>query len=270
MLTGQVCELMGILNCTPDSFFDGGRHNQVEAAISHAIRLLDEGASMIDIGGESSRPGAESVSAHEELRRVLPVVEALCDLRRERSFAISIDTVKTEVARQAVRAGAEIINDISMAQSDPAMIPFMVESGASVVLNHMRGEPRTMQLNPHYDNVVAEVQAELLVVAQRLESMGMASERICLDPGIGFGKRLEDNYLLISQASAFHTLGYPLLYGMSRKSYIGRTPGLENSDRLMPSIASALMVAQAGTCVLRVHDVAATREALLMWNAIGA
>jgi len=259
---------MGILNCTPDSFFDGGTHGSVDAALFHAVRMLDEGAVVIDVGGESTRPGSQGVSAEEELQRILPVVQLLAQMQRERSFVISIDTVKAVVAEACVKAGAEIINDVSMAQSDPRMAPFMAECDVGIVLNHTRGEPRSMQINPYYDDVVAEVRQELLVAAHDLEARGVARERICLDPGIGFGKRLQDNYQLIAHARDFHGLGYPLLYGMSRKSYIGRTPGLEESDRLIPSVASALLVAQAGPCILRVHDVGVTREALTMQNQI--
>lgn len=261
-------ELMGIVNCTPDSFFDGGLHETCEAAVSHALKLLEEGATILDIGGESSRPGAQAVSEEEELSRVIPVIQRLATLKLAKPFWISIDTTKAKVAQAAVAAGAHIINDISMASLDSQMGSIMASSGASVVLNHMQGEPRTMQLNPSYTDVVKEVGQALVVAAQRLQQVGVPAEKICLDPGIGFGKRLEDNYALIQRAQEFHSLGYPLLYGMSRKSFIGRTLGLEQSDRLIPSVISAVEVARQGVQVLRVHDVQATREALLMWNAL--
>jgi dihydropteroate synthase len=266
---GSRPELMGIVNCTPDSFFDGGRHNSCDAAWEHALQLLEEGATILDIGGESSRPGAEMVSVEEEIQRVLPVIERLAQLQKERRFFISIDTVKASVASAAIAAGAQIVNDISMTRLDPDMAQLIAATGVSVVLNHMRGDPRSMQVAPHFDDVVAEVKAELLQAAHSLEALGVSSAKICLDPGIGFGKRFEDNYALIGRAREFHDLGYPLLFGMSRKSYIGRTPGLEQSDRLIPSVVSAVMVAQQGVCVLRVHDVAATREAMVMLGALG-
>lgn len=266
--TGPMPEIMGIVNCTPDSFFDGGKHDTSEAAFAHALKLLEEGANILDIGGESTRPGAEAVSAEEEMARVLPVIQQLSTLHKDRNFWISIDTTKAQVALAAVQAGAHIVNDISMARFDPFMGPFLAESRVSVVLNHMRGEPRTMQLSPHYADVVQEVGQELLQAAETLQKLGVPADQICLDPGIGFGKRLEDNYQLIARASVFHERGYPLLYGMSRKSFIGRTPGLELSDRLIPSLVAALEAARQGVQVLRVHDVAATREALLMWKAL--
>ena len=265
---GPLPDLMGIVNCTPDSFFDGGLHWDVDAAYAHALRLLDEGALLIDVGGESTRPGAEKVSSAEEIQRTIPLVERLAELRKSQHFFISIDTVKSSVAYAAMNAGAQIINDISMCRHDPEMRSVAVETGASVVLNHMRGEPQTMQQKPHYHDVMAEVQAELLSAAELLLHSGMAKEKICLDPGIGFGKRLEDNYSLIARAQELHALGFPLLYGMSRKSYIGKTPGLEQSDRLIPSLVSAMLAAQQRVGILRVHDVAATREALLMLQAI--
>lgn len=261
-------ELMGIVNCTPDSFFDGGLHETCEAAVSHGLKLLEEGATILDIGGESSRPGAQAVSEEEELSRVIPVIQRLATLKLARPFWISIDTTKAKVAQAAIEAGAHIINDISMATLDSQMGSIIASSGASVVLNHMQGEPRTMQLNPSYTDVVKEVGLALVAAAQRLQGLGVPAEKICLDPGIGFGKRLEDNYALIQRAKEFHSLGYPLLYGMSRKSFIGRTLGLEQSDRLIPSVISAVEVARQGVQVLRVHDVQATREALLMWNAL--
>jgi len=267
---GPVPDLMGILNCTPDSFFDGGVHWDVDAAYAHAVRLLDEGALIIDVGGESTRPGAASVSSSEEMNRTIPVIERLAELNQSRRFFISIDTIKASVARRAMNAGAHIINDISMCFADPEMLDVVVETGASVVLNHMRGEPRTMQQNPHYDDVIADVMAELNSAAERLMQAGVAKQKICVDPGIGFGKRLEDNYALIARASELHKLGFAVLYGMSRKSYIAKTPGLEQSDRLVPSLISAMLAAQQNVGILRVHDVAATHEALVMMQAIAA
>ena len=260
-------EIMGIVNCTPDSFFDGGKHATMELATEHAVRLLDEGALILDIGGESTRPGSQPVSAEPEISRVIPVIQNLAALQSQRHFFLSVDTVKAKVAVEAVRAGAQIVNDVSMG-ADPDMAALVADSSCSLVLNHTRGKPKVMQLNPFYNDVLTEVGQELRQAAQHFLDCGVAQERICLDPGIGFGKRLKDNYTLIAKADHFHALGFPLLYGMSRKSYIGNTDGLEKSDRLIPSVVSATLVAQQGVGVVRVHDVAATREALIMLGAI--
>ena len=265
---GPIPDLMGIVNCTPDSFFDGGRHATADLAFEHAMLLVDEGAVLIDVGGESTRPGADAVSAQEELARVLPVIERLAQAQSRHRFAISVDTMKASVALAAVKAGAQVVNDVSMLRHDPAMASVVAQTGASAVLNHMRGEPRTMQANPSFLDVVGEVSAELMAAALTLQDLGVDPTRICLDPGIGFGKRLEDNVRLIAQATRFVELGYPVLYGLSRKSFIGRTPGLEQSDRLVPSVVAAVIAAQGGVRLLRVHDVKATREALLMWAAL--
>lgn len=257
-------ELMGILNCTPDSFFDGGKRTDLSSQLIWAKQMLVEGASIIDIGGESTRPGAASVSADEELRRVIPVIQELKKWQSDFHFQISIDTTKAHVAKEAVLSGATIINDVTMGQSDPQMMETMVHSGASIVLNHIQGTPRDMQIQPNYADCVSEVQNALKQVAIQLEQMGLSRQKICLDPGICFGKRLEDNYELIRSANVFCQMGYPVLYGVSRKSYIGKTPGLETSDRLIPSVVSAVLLARSGVGVLRVHDVAATREGLLI------
>lgn len=262
--------LMGIVNTTPDSFFDGGLHNAPDAAYEHAIRLLDEGALILDVGGESTRPGSFSVSTEEEIARILPVVKRLQVELSRRNFYISVDTVKSEVARAALAAGAHIVNDISALTQDPSMAGLVRSCNASVVLNHMKGEPHTMQENPYYNHVVAEVRQYLASRVQVLLDMGVEAERICLDPGIGFGKRPTDNLKLIASVDDFLPMGYPILMGMSRKSYIGRIPGLENSNRLVPSVVSGVFAAFGGASVLRVHDVAATNEALLMMKALAA
>jgi len=262
--------LMGIVNATPDSFFDGGRHPTPVSAVEHALQLFDDGAVILDIGGESSRPGAQPVSADEEIARIVPVIQALHRETSRNAFYISVDTVKASVARAAMDAGAHIVNDISALTADADMTAVVLETEASVVLNHMKGEPRTMQENPYYANVVAEVRQYLASRVQELLNKGMDPLRICLDPGIGFGKRPEDNLKLIAGVDDFLPLGFPVLMGMSRKSYIGRTPGLETSDRLVPSVISAAFAALGGASVIRVHDVRATREAFLMLKALVA
>lgn len=260
--------LMGIVNTTPDSFFDGGHHNAPDAAFEHALRLLDEGATILDIGGESTRPGAAPVSAEEELSRVLPVVKRLSSELSRRSFFISIDTLKAAVAAPCLAAGAHIVNDVSALEYDSGMAALVRDSGASVVLNHMRGEPRTMQNNPIYTHVVAEVRQYLAARIQHLMDMGIDPAKICIDPGVGFGKSTADNHRLIGGVDDMASLGFPVLMGMSRKSYIGRTVGLEQSDRLIPSVVSAVLTMFGGATVLRVHDVKETREGLLMAKAL--
>lgn len=267
-------ELMGIVNVTPDSFFDGGQHNTVERAIAHALQLVAEGASIIDVGGESTRPGAAPVDETQECERVLPVLKALAPHCPQRGFLLSIDTRHAEVADQALNAGASIVNDVS-ALADPAMADVILKHSASVVLNHMRGTPDTMQTDPQYQDVLREVVQELLQPALHLIRLGLDPRRICLDPGIGFGKRHSDNIALIAHAQDLMVLSdsmagnvFPWLYGMSRKSFIGRVEGLEQSDRLIPSLVCAAVVAKNGVGLLRVHDVAATREALAMARAL--
>ena len=265
VLGGDGPLLMGILNVTPDSFFDGGRHAGVDAALRHAEALLDAGADILDVGGESSRPGADPVPEAEELARTRPVVEALW---KRFAVPISIDTVKSAVARAALEAGACIINDISAMEQDPMMLEVPQAFGAGVVLNHMRGTPRDMQLAPAYGDVVAEVREYLKGRVQLLAAMGVAADRIAIDPGIGFGKRVKDNYALLDRLEALDGLGCPILVGASRKSFIAKTPGLEDSDRLIPSVAAALYAALKGASILRVHDVGETREALALIQAV--
>ena len=265
---GPLPELMGIVNCTPDSFFDGGKRPTIDLQEDFALSLLDEGARILDIGGESTRPGSCGVGAQEELDRVAPLLERLVRHQKSRPFWLSIDTVKHPVAKAALDLGVQIVNDISMCRHDPDMGVLIAQTGASVVLSHMRGEPQNMQVNPLYTDCVDEVKNELIDATLGLMRLGVAQERICLDPGIGFGKRLEDNYALIRNAREFVALGFPILYGLSRKSYIAKTPGLETSDRLVPSIVSALHVVQQGVQLLRVHDVRATYEAITMWNVL--
>lgn len=260
--------VMGIVNVTPDSFFDGGKHNTLDAAFEHAQKLLDEGASIIDIGGESSRPGAAHVSAQEEIERVVPLIRKLAPLLSTRNFTISVDTVKSEVALESVKAGAHIINDISALQFDPNMAQTIAETKASCVLNHMRGNFGTMQQDfAPYQDVVREVRESLLQAAQKLIDLGVDEKTICLDPGIGFGKDLQNNLDLIAYAEKFVDTRFPVLYGMSRKSFVGKTPGLENSDRLIPTVVSGILAALGGATVIRVHDV---REAVESFQLLKA
>lgn len=259
---------MGIVNVTPDSFFDGGKHNTLDAAYAHAKKLLDEGAQILDIGGESSRPGAKSVSAAEEIERVVPLVKKLQPLLSQKNFWISVDTVKSEVARESMKAGAHIINDISALEFDPNMAKTIAETHASSVLNHMRGNFGTMQQDfKPYRDVVLEVKTALLDAAHKLTALGVEEETICLDPGIGFGKDLQNNLDLIANVEAFVETGFPVLYGMSRKSYIGKISGLETSDRLIPTVVSGILTALSGATVIRVHDVREAVESLKLIKA---
>lgn len=258
--------VMGIVNVTPDSFSDGGDHAGTEAAITHGRRLVAEGAAILDVGGESTRPGSEPVSVDEELARVVPVVRALAADR----IPVSIDTRHAEVAAACVAEGACIINDVSGFR-DPAMVEVAVGSGCGLVAMHMLGEPKTMQAEPRYEDVTREVGAYLLDVAMRLESAGVDPERIALDPGIGFGKTLEHNLTLLRDTADFVAQGYPVLIGASRKRFIGELTGVEDpKERLGGSVATALWVASRGAAVVRVHDVAQTVQALAVADALGA
>ena len=263
-----VAAVMGIVNVTPDSFFDGGKHNTLDAAYEHALKLLDEGAEILDIGGESSRPGAAAVSAEEEIDRVVPLVKKLVPLLSTRKFWISIDTLKSEVALESMKAGAHIINDISALSHDPNMAKTIADTEAASVLNHMRGNFGTMQQDyAPYQDVVADVERELLFAAQKLIDLGVDEKTICLDPGIGFGKDLQNNLDLIAGVETFVQTGFPVLYGMSRKSYIGKISGLEKSDRLIPTVISGIFTALSGATVIRVHDVKEAVESLQLLKA---
>ena len=259
--------VMGIVNVTPDSFSDGGKFFSPDAAIAHGKQLVAEGADVLDIGGESTRPGSNEVPDEEEIRRVVPVIEGLRDLKTP----ISIDTRKAAVAKAAIQAGAQIINDVAGFR-DPGLAPLAASTGAGVVLMHMRGEPRTMQSDIHYDDVVREVRDYLLERARAVERQGVARESIVLDPGIGFGKRsgkgIEDNALLLRHLGTLTDLGYPVLVGASRKSFIGNILRLPMPDRLEGSIAAAVIAAWEGANVVRVHDVRATRRAVDLADAV--
>ncbi len=264
---GRLPLLMGIVNVTPDSFSDGGQFLDSKAAISHAQRLLAEGADILDIGGESTRPYATPVSADEELRRVLPVIEAV--LRHDPAAVLSIDTSKAAVAKAAIAAGAQIINDITGLFGDPAMIEVAIAGGAGVCAMHMQGNPQTMQDNPFYDDVVDEIYAFLCERRDALTTAGIDRERICLDPGIGFGKTHEHNTKLMAHCRRFHDLGCPLLIGHSRKAFIGAAVGDKTADRTPGTIGGALALARQGVQIIRVHDVAAVRQALILFEACG-
>jgi dihydropteroate synthase len=254
--------VMGIVNVTPDSFSDGGRSLALEDALATADRLVAEGADLLDIGGESSRPGANVIPVDEEIRRVIPVIRGLVG---RVSVPISVDTTKPEVARLALEAGAAILNDIG-GLDDPELLAIAAESGAGVVLMHMQGSPRTMQVDPRYEDVVHEVRDDLARKVECAEAAGISRERIAVDPGIGFGKTFEHNLLLLRDLEAFTALGCVLLVGTSRKGFLGKLAGRRTGDQTIPSVVSALAAASAGARVVRVHDVAATVEALRVWE----
>ena len=256
--------LMGVVNVTPDSFSDGGQHVDTTSAIAHAQKLVTEGADIIDIGGESTRPGALPVSIQEELARILPVMAAM----RDCGAAISVDTCKPEVMQAALDAGADIINDVTGMRQPEAQRIVAAHPNCGVCLMHMQGEPRTMQSNPHYQNVVHEVQEALVAQAHLLERLGVKRARISLDPGLGFGKTLEHNYQLLHGLAQLVQSGYPIVLGASRKSLIGRVTGKPVDQRLSGSIAAALAGVARGVAVVRVHDVDATHDALKVWQAI--
>src|SRR6059058_3700292 len=259
-----MAKLMGVVNVTPDSFSDGGLYLDPEAAVAHGRELAEAGAEILDVGGESTRPGAEPVSAEEELRRVVPVIQGLSGA----GARISVDTSKAAVAAVALDAGAEIVNDVTALRADPEMAPLCAERGAGVVLMHMLGEPRTMQEDPRYEDVVAEVKAFL---AERLEfavAAGIAEERVWLDPGIGFGKTPAHNMELLRRLGELRELGRPLVIGTSRKSFIGKVDGSAADERLGGTIASSVLAAAEGAAVLRVHDVAEVRQPLTVAAAI--
>lgn len=255
---------MGIVNATPDSFSDGGLAFTFEDAIKRAEGLVAEGADILDIGGESSRPGAVDVSIEEEIRRVIPVVAALA---QRTSVPISVDTTEPEVARLALDAGASIINDIR-ALEDPAMLALAAGSDAGVVLMHMQGNPRTMQINPQYVDVLAEVLAFLTDRVERAERAGIARERIAIDPGIGFGKTAEHNLTLLRNLDHFASLGCAILIGTSRKRFLGSVTGRDASGRMIASVISSLAGCVRGAAVVRVHDVGAMVDAVKVWGEI--
>jgi dihydropteroate synthase len=250
--------VMGIVNVTPDSFSDGGLFLDAEAAIAHGRELIAEGAAILDIGGESTRPGAEPVGADEEIRRVIPVIEALA----ADGARISIDTTKAEVARRALEAGATIVNDVSAFRFDPALPGVVAAAGATCVLMHMLGEPRTMQKDPRYDEVVSDIKRFLEERIAYATGAGVAEETIWVDPGIGFGKTLDHNLELIARLDEIVAIGRPVVFGASRKSFLGKLTGRQVDERLAGTIAANIIAYERGARVFRVHDVAAAVDAL--------
>jgi dihydropteroate synthase len=256
--------LMGVVNVTPDSFSDGGLYLDPERAVAHGRELVEVGAEILDVGGESTRPGAEPVGAEEELRRVVPVIQGLAGSR----VRISVDTSKAAVAAAALDAGAEIVNDVTALRGDPEMATLCAERGATVVLMHMLGEPRTMQDDPRYKDVVAAVKAFLVGRLEAADAAGIEADRVWLDPGIGFGKTGAHNLELLRRLGELRDLGRPLVVGTSRKSFIGKVDGSPADQRLGGTIASSVLAAAEGADVLRVHDVAEVRQALTVATAI--
>ena len=254
--------VMGIVNVTPDSFSDGGRFLDPRAAVAHARELIEQGADILDIGAESTRPGAQPVSAADEIGRLRPVLDAL----RESRVPISVDTMKPEVMRAALDLGAAMINDVA-ALAAPGALDAVAASDCGVCLMHMQGEPRSMQAAPHYDDVVGEVKAFLAARVEACLRAGVARERIVVDPGLGFGKTVEHNFELLRGLPQLAQLGRPLLVGWSRKSSLGRITGRAPQDRLAASLAAALLALQRGARILRVHDVKETRDVIAVWQA---
>lgn len=257
--------LMGIVNATPDSFSDGGSFLAPEAAVDHALRLVAEGADIIDVGGESTRPGAEPVSAAEEIRRVIPVVRRIAELSR---VILSIDTTKAEVARESIAAGAQIVNDISGLTFDPRMTQVCADTGVGVVCMHIRGTPQTMQHDPRYDDVVGEVRDFLAGRLAELAAEGIPCERVAVDPGIGFGKTSEHNIEILRHVSRFRELGRPVCIGHSRKRFLKRLLGRPVDERLFATVGVAVAVALQGADILRIHDVAAVHDAIAACRAL--
>jgi len=261
---GRRTAVMGVLNVTPDSFSDGGRHIELPAALEAAERMAAEGADLIDVGGESTRPGAAPVGEAEEADRVLPVIEAL---RRRSPVRISIDTMKAGVARQALAAGADLVNDVS-ALRDPEMLPLLVRAGAPVALMHMRGTPGTMQRDTHYDDLVGEVRRFLGEKAESAVSAGVAGDKILIDPGIGFGKSASGSLTMLARLPALRSVGQPILIGASRKSFLGVALDLPVGARLEAGLAVAAYASAQGAHVIRTHDVGPTVQAVRIIDAI--
>ena len=257
--------IMGVLNVTPDSFSDGGRFLSPQAAVAHARRLIDEGADLLDIGGESTRPGAVPVALDEERRRVLPVLEALAGA----GVPLSVDTQKPELMREAAAAGAALMNDVGGFEL-PGVFAAVADSGCAVCIMHKQGDPQTMQHAPQYGDVVTDVLDYLRIRVRAARHAGISADRIVVDPGFGFGKRLEHNFALLHGLDRIAASGVPVLAGLSRKSMIGAATGRDVGERVFGSVAAALIAVQRGAAIVRVHDVAATRDALAVWTAVNA
>jgi dihydropteroate synthase len=265
LLLGEVPQVMGILNVTPDSFSDGGRHPDVAAAVAHGLDLVRDGAAILDVGGESTRPGAAEVPVEEEIRRVVPVVRALAE-RIE--IPISVDTRKAPVARAAIEAGAEIVNDVSGLAHDPDMVSVIAGARCGAVLMHMRGTPETMQRDTRYDDVVGEVSATLAAALDRCRAHGIPDDRVVLDPGVGFGKDVDDNFRLLAYPKELRALGRPLLVGVSRKSVFKTLLGLEVHERDLATVAATAVSSYLGVALVRVHDVRAAVQAVWVGAAM--
>lgn len=257
---------MGILNITPDSFSDGGKFLDLDYAISHAKKMIEEGADIIDIGGESSRPGSIPISAQQELDRIIPVIEKL---QKETSIPISVDTYKFEVMQEAMKYGVKIINDIT-ALSDQRALKLIQENNITVCLMHMQNKPQNMQQNPHYENVIQEIYDFLVAKIKMCEAAGISKDKIIIDPGFGFGKTVEHNLQIINNLKKFKALKCPILIGVSRKSTIGAILGADIADRLYGSLAAATLAVYNGANIIRTHDVKATRDAMKVVMAIRA
>ena len=264
---GESPLLMGIVNVTPDSFSDGGEHIESSRAVEHALKLADQGADFLDIGGESTRPGSKSVDINEELQRVIPVIEQLA---AQSDVPISIDTSKAAVARQAIAAGAEIVNDISGMTFDPEMIDVCQQSDVGLICMHIQGTPATMQEHPHYENVVAEILQFFRERLTAFEKQRIAKERIIFDPGVGFGKTANHNVEILSSIAEFRNLERPVLIGHSRKRFLGKVVGRQVDERTAGTLGVSIALAGQSTDIIRVHDVAANRDAILAWQTINA
>lgn len=264
-LLGRRTWFMGVINVTPDSFSDGGSYLDKDKAVERGLKLVSEGSDIIDIGGESSRPGSDPISKEEEMRRVIPVIS---ELRKRIDMLISVDTTKSEVAKAALDSGADIINDISSFRFDPRMMTLAAQKEVPVILMHMKGTPKTMQINPHYQDLLREVKEFLKERLEEVQAQSIKKEKIIIDPGIGFGKSLKDNLILINNLHFLEEFNRPILVGISRKSFIGKILNLPPQERLEGTIASAILSLIHGAHILRVHDVEAVKKAILVAEAI--
>ena len=257
--------IMGILNVTPDSFSDGGKYLEKNTAINHALEMIDQGADIIDIGGESTRPFSDPVSLKEEISRVVPVIEGI---RKKSDICISIDTTKSQVATAALNSGASVINDVSAMEVDPLMVDVALKFDCPLIIMHMKGTPKNMQDDPQYESLISDIKDYLLNRANFIISKGINSKKIVIDPGIGFGKTVENNFEIIKNLNHFTTMNFPVLLGASRKSFIGISLNLPEKDRLEGSLAANIIGLQNGAKIFRVHDVAETNKALIIANKI--
>jgi len=261
---GEKACLMGILNVTPDSFYDGGNYTNTEEAIRQALKMVDEGVDIVDVGGESTRPGAEAVKEEEEIKRVIPVIEGI---RKKSNIPISIDTYKSKIAEKAVQAGANIVNDVAL-KLDEKMINIVKNYDVPIIIMHMKGKPKTMQLNPVYNHLISDILEQMEKYIKILEGNGVDEEKIIIDPGIGFGKKTEDNLIILQRLNAFRVLGKPILVGVSRKSFIGKILNKDVGERLCGTLAAITTARINGAHILRVHDVKQAKEALKITDAI--